>query len=300
MEDMNISNRKPQWKDGIYKVSSGQLKRILRPKEYEAIRHNINPDAQGFFKKFETTKGNMQRWLNFLLFSGMRFSEAYRFKLNDGMYNGKPLFNPERHSLWMPKDLFGDVGKQKVVNAERVLWLSNDGVYYTKRFLEHASIPLSRHTRMRIDIRNFELVLNAMLKDSADMIGLPKRTFTITRKEKIKDMWGNPVMDENGKPKYRKVNVPLREETSGVITRSLRATWESYLTAMYMHDPLAVLNITASMGHTVETSQAYYVISGQFDSDDLKDIELFTRGWGIHAPKEIEQNNAENKERESN
>lgn len=285
-------------KPGIWRISQGgsQAKRIVRVKEFLSIMDNIEVDEnrivshQGLFKVIDLKLNNAQRWFKFLLFTGMRFSEAYRLLLNEGKYNGKELFNPERHTIWYVKEL-GELGKGKVINKERIIFLSDVGVRIAKEFFDKASIPrLLSASHKRVSIDQMAIVMDNVLKHASLKAGLPTRQFSMTRKEYTVDALGVRVKGENGKYLYTKKQVPMKEPTTGCICRSLRATWESYLVAMFMSDPLQILNITGSMGHDRTTAETYYIIAGQFDNEDLDDIKSITKGWG-KIPDKNQNNN---------
>lgn len=288
-----------KWKEPIWKISKsgGQIKRILRVSEINAVTDNLKVDKQLLGKKFiDIKRRNMRRWIQFLTISGMRFSEAYRLQQNKE-WNGKPLFDPDRQVIFLPKPLFGDVGKGRVLNKERVVFLSNTGVKFTRLFLDQAYIPNFISTGMPATIPYLAHAFDSILRETAKSIGMPTRPFAMTRKvykmDYVNGMYIKKV-DNNGKYIYKKEQVEMKAQTSGVILRSFRATWESYLVSQFMSDPLQLLNIVGSFGHKRETAEEYYIVANQFDSEDLKEIASITKGWGIiHTKKEEENKESE-------
>jgi len=297
---MEDTEKQPmKWKEPIWKISKGggQVKRILRVSEINEIARHLKVDKQLLGKKFiDIRKKNMIRWLQFLTVSGMRFSEVYRFQQNKE-WNGKPLFDPDRQTIFMPKPIFGDLGKGKVVNKERVVFLSDRGVFYTKIFLEEAYIPNFISTGMPATIPYLAHAFDSILRETTKSIGMPTRPFAMTRKVYKMD-YSNGVyikkVDDKGKYVYTKQQIEMKEQTSGVLVRSFRSTWESYLVSQFMSDPLQLLNIVGSFGHNRETAEEYYIVANQFDSEDLKEIAALTKGWGIiHTKKPEVKDNTE-------
>jgi len=286
------------WKQAIWRISRGkaQAKRILRVAEVKAIIKNINPDEQGFYKIMETTKKNAQLWFYALTYTGMRLSELIRLK-ETPVYGKEDLINYNQGTIWLPLALFGTKGKQKIINQERTVYLSFKGRKLLREFMDTAYIPKMKSGSYRVEL--LPNVFDAMLKGSAKRIGLPTRKFDRTIKQYSKDAFGAVIYDANGKPVYKKVQVPMKEETAGVFVRSFRATWESWITSRFMSDPRQILNIVGSMGHERATAESFYITSGQFDDDDLKDIKDVTEGWNIRGPeKESDESNEMNKSKE--
>lgn len=279
MDDI-VKYKPPIWKSS---QGGGQVKRILRVKEVGDLIDNLNPDQQGMYKFMKITKKNAQLWCYALFYTGMRLHELVRLK-EHAIYNGVPLLDSERGTIWMPKEIFGDVGKQKVVNKERMVFLSFKGRKVMKVFMEQATIPtmISGNNNMR----HLHDVFDSMLKASAKKIDLPTRLFSMTRKEYLKDAFGVTITDDKGKPRYKKIQVPMKEPTAGVMVRSFRSTWETYLVSQFLKNPEQMLLITGSMGHIKQTAEDHYLVVGQFDEEDLEDIRRVTEGWSVLHQKE--------------
>lgn len=288
MDDINnVDKHKP----GIWIVSQdgGQAKRVLRPSEVIEILKNIDVEKQGLFKRVDMSNGDAQRIIKALLYTGMRLHELIRL-LETQEYDNKLLFDYYRGTIFMPKSVFGDKGKGFVVNKERTVFLSYKGRENVKRFLDKTDMPRLIYQKRPVnpsikdDVSILNHVLNDILKESAKKAGLPTRTFNRTIKKVVKND-GIPQMDEHGKPRYQKIQRPMKAPTTGIMCRSYRSTYESWLVSQYVHDSVAMMSIAGSFGHEVETAQKYYVISGLFDSQDLSDIKEQTEGWGVLEPK---------------
>ena len=61
--------------------------------------------------------------------------------------------------------------------------------------------------------------------------------------------------------------------TNGCAFRSLRKTWESWLTAYYGSDPQMRERILSSQGHKKEVALSHY-LEVSFDKEDLKKSKL--------------------------
>lgn len=277
-----------KFKEPIWMVSphGGQMKRILRPSEAFELLRNINSKDQGLFAKMRISTHDVQLWLQAALLTGMRLSELLILKQDPNDNEGKSLFRPNG-TLWLPKDKFGDVGKLKILTKQRTVILSDAGRKAVQKFLEEAHMPVLT-TNEIITARVVSDVFDKMLKASADRIGLQKITTTRTQMKAVLTADGKPKRDENGNIIRQKVNVKL--VTSGVMIRSFRATWESWLMQSFGKDTTTVREIMRSIGHNFETAMTHYV-GTEFDADDLKEIKKYTAGFGTLTEKVGADNN---------
>jgi len=84
---------------------------ILTPEEYRRLKSFVKP-------KF-------QRWLDLLLFTGMRYAEALKFM------HRKELYKPERRCIFLPHEI--DKKAQRAAK-ERYVYLSYQGMLAVERF----------------------------------------------------------------------------------------------------------------------------------------------------------------------
>lgn len=278
MSDQEISKfKEPIW---MLSPKGGQMKRILRPAEAFELLRNIDTDDQGLFRKMDISSYDVQLWLQCLLLTGMRLSELLILKKDPTDNEGNSLFRPNG-TIWLPKDKFGDVGKLKILTKQRFVILSDAGRKAVEKFLTEASMPVLT-TDEKLTPRVVSDVFDKMLKASADRIGLQKITTTRTQMKAVKNERGIPEVDEKGNILRERVNVPLT--TSGVMVRSFRATWESWLMQSFGKDTITVREIMKSIGHNFETAMSHYV-GTEFDSEDLRDIKKYTAGFGTLTEK---------------
>lgn len=273
---MSIDTGK-HWKTPVWKVSksAGQLKRILRVSEAWAVIRNVDIKEQGRYKIMDIPTEDLKKWFRALLLSGMRLSELIRLKQNPFDNDGNPLLR-ENGSILLPYERFGLAGKQKIVEKERVVSLSYLGRDVMKDFLD----KYTKMPRFKSDFNAeyVHVVFDAILKNSAEKIGLPTRTFTRTqRRPVIDDITKQQKFDEKGKPKYEKIVIP--QTTTGVFCRSFRSSWESWLMTARGKDEFIKFQILKSIGHTQETAVGYYLAS-EFDDEDIADMLKITEGFG--------------------
>lgn len=270
------------WKTPVWVVSpgGGALKRVLRVSESKALIKAIDTEEQGLFKLMNLSNKDARLWLEALLFSGMRLNELIILKRKpyDGM--GNPLLR-KNGSILLPKEQFGDVGKQRSVARERVVLLSDIGRNIMHKFLDEADMPTFKGG---FNPKWVAIAFDGMLKIASDRIGLQERTFTRTQKKPVIDaVTGLQKVDDKGKPVFQKVQIP--QVTTGVHVRSFRSSWESWLVTTRFNDEMALLNIINSIGHNRETAMTYYLAT-QFDKEDIDDMLKMTEGFGIVSEKE--------------
>lgn len=271
-----------KWKTPVWKVSKGggQVKRILRVSEARELIKNINVADQGPFKRMEITPQDARLWFQALLFTGMRLAELMRLKQNPTDRNGNSLYQ-RNGTLRLDKEIFYDVGKQKQVARERIVFLSEQGRHIIEKFIDEARMPRIIYGEQTA--QKFSLVFNDMLQASARRIGFQGRSFTRTKRVPITDALGSNVYDDKGKERFKKITVP--QDTTGIMTRVFRASWESWLVSARGKDEFVLRDICTSMGHTREVALEYYLAS-QFDKEDIEDMMKTTEGFGI-VPERI-------------
>lgn len=262
-----------KWKTPVWRVTDAQAKRILRVPEARALISNISINDQGMIKKLETSKSDMVIWLQALLFTGMRFAELYKLHSHPELYEANG-------SIRLDKSTFYDTGKKMQTAKERVVMLSDAGRPIIQKFFaaKKPLISLAAKNPM-YDIIN---VLDAMLKASADRIGLQSRQFSRTIRKPVIGPDGFVRRNDDGSAITNKVLVP--QETTGVMVRTFRSTWESWLVSSRGTDEFTLYRIHTSMGHNRETAMKHYLAS-QFDEDDIADMLKVTEGFGIVPEK---------------
>ena len=264
-----------KWKTPVWKVTDAQAKRILRVSEARALISNINVNDQGMIKKVESSKSDIVAWLQALLFTGMRFAELYKL-------HGHPELFEANGSIRLDKGIFYDTGKQRQQAKERVVMLSDAGRSIVEKFFatKKPKVILNSQTPEYDIIR----VLDAMLKASAERIGLQTRQFSRTIRKAVVDADGFARRNDDGKVVTKKVQIP--QETTGVMVRTFRSTWESWLVSTRGTDEFTLYRIHNSMGHNRETAMKHYLAS-QFDEEDIADMLKVTEGFGIVAEKQV-------------
>ncbi len=252
------------------------MKRILRVSEARELIRNINAKDQGIFRRMEISSGDARMWFQAMLFTGMRTSELIKLKQNPTDRNGIPLFQ-RNGTIRLDKEIFYDTGKRRQVARERIVIMSGQGRAIMHRFMSETGMPKMIYDKT-LTAAEMSSVFGAMLKASADRIGLELRPFGRTVNKTLKDGYGSIVYDNDGGKQTQRVVVP--QDTTGVVLRSFRASWESWLVSTRGKDELALINICTSIGHTRATALEYYLAS-QFDADDMRDMLTVTEGFGV-------------------
>ena len=97
---------------------------ILTPEEYRRLKSFVKP-------KF-------QRWLDLLLFTGMRYTEALKFM------HRKELYQPERRCIFLPHEI--DKKAQRAAK-ERYVYLSYQGMLAVERFFSFLDKYKQQHQK---------------------------------------------------------------------------------------------------------------------------------------------------------
>ena len=266
---LSVSNNMiKDWKNsrGLMSEGDGQIVRVLRPDEMEALLANIDvSDEKGkMSRKWLRNKGitseDVQVWLKTALFTGCRFGELT-------VIHQDPTLLFEERKLRIPNY---SGAKRKRKTKFRNIPLSKMGAEVLPKFFEASQMPSEEKKDVNQTLVSFTSILHA----SAEKIGLPKYNFTL---EIATGPW---LKDERGK-EYRNTK-PKPYTTDGVCFRSFRKTWESWLMLTFAKDYTSHMKLATAMGHDIETSQRYYtkMLSG-FDMEDRQSIKPWVEGYEL-------------------
>lgn len=229
-----------------YSKKQGDFCRILRPVEYEAI-----------IKAFVKYKLKFANLPAVLLSTGMRYVELK--KLNE---------HPEWHiydeKIIDPKGLhLNDKLRQKGFTQSRVIYLSDYGNERVKTWLNRPD----RYVPSRV---YFDIMMNRL----SEQAGLRVQPRTIERDHYILTPEGKKIKDKE-KGGWLRTTSTITYNTTGVSEKSFRKTWVSWLMTMY---PQFEPRITASFGHSPDTSRKYYQ-SYRFSDHDVEMMERYVKGF---------------------
>lgn len=288
-----------EWKYPLWKQQTIQIIRIFRPKEVHRLIDNITiKDEPSWAKGRETqtlrdagfTDRDIQNWIKFYLYSGVRFSEGiFIHNYRDG--NGKTLYQ-NNGTLWMPRHK----SKGKLSIVTRTIFFSYKGREIIDDFFKSPQIPADNQDQIAMTLTS----LSQMMHKAGKRINLPETTLTVSKKITLKDSDGNPIKEmvpskkdfmRNPDGTYSQVmkeriktkTVEQSVTTNGCAFRSLRKTWESWLTASIStlgNDPLMRDRILNSQGHTLNVALKHY-LEITFDKEDLEDISKEIEGFGV-------------------
>ncbi len=252
-------------KTPIWKVATRQATRILRYGEIKEILSNIEVEPSGSWsRRIPASKGNVQIWLQGLLFTGMRFYELF-------ILHSHPELLQDDGTLRLDKNLFYDVGKQKQTVKERIVYLSDMGIGVVDKFFK--TLPL--HS----DPKEAYRYLDSVLAATGKKLGYPERTITYKENKTI----GIQEIEKDGKRKIVRQTAPIDRviSTNGLSLRVFRKTWNSWLVNYFKNDNHSLTIAEMSMGHTDKTALKHY-LTLQFDDEDMKEIEKAVKGFGLH------------------
>lgn len=266
-----------KWKTPIWKVSGGQVIRILRVAEFRAVLNEVRASDQGMINNISPsfTSTDARRWLQAALFTGARISEIWKL-------HGHPELIEENGTIRLDKNIFYDAGKQRQAAKERVIFLSDKGREFMPKFFD-SRFPTLLNDTMDPLITAFN-AFSAMLDAAALRVGMQTREFSRTLHRAVKDADGVQQYDDKGNKITKKENVK-QKPTTGVRVRSLRKSWESWLISARGRDEFVVRDICTSMGHTREIAMKHYYAS-QFDDEDIGEMLAITEGFGIKRVKQ--------------
>ncbi len=245
-----------------------QLSRVLRYSEAKEIISKIDIDGEDedgwtLHPADEITRADVQLWLQALLFSGMRLFELHKLHANPSYLDGKGnLVNrfQDDGSILLDKNLFYDTGKKKQTAVERYVYLSDMGIPIMERFFKAS--PIHHNPRIAASI------LDSVLKVTSRELGYETRKVSVTYKRR------NPTGQG-------KITVESEKYTTGVMVRSFRKTWNSWLINSYKDRPDMLVLVEKSMGHTQQIAMTHY-LTFQYDEEDMVDIRKATAGFGLH------------------
>ena len=283
------------WKYPLIKQQKAQVIRILRPEEMTALIDHVSIDDEpNWTKSRETptlkesglTTEDIQIWLKFFLYSGCRFSEGvliHKYRNPDG----STLYQ-KNGSLWMPRYK----GKKLRSIQTRTIYFSYKGREIMEDFFDIPSLPAENESEITQTLVSFTNIMHK----AGERIGLPEATLTLTYERTLKDKDGNPMKEmvptkqftQNPDGTYSKVMkeriMTETEEkeftTNGCAFRSLRKTWESWLTSYYGSDPQMRERILSSQGHKKEVALSHY-LEVSFDKEDLQNIAKEVEGYAV-------------------
>ena len=283
------------WKYPLIKQQKTQIIRVFRPKEIHALIDNIRIEDEPTWSKGRDTPSltdtgftteDIQRWLQFFLYSGCRFSEGimihdYRDERGNTLYQ-------DNGTLWLPRYK----GKKKRSIQTRTIYFSYRGRDVMEDFFLTPQLPSSTTEETRQTLTS----LSEMMHRAGKRINLPEKTLTISLERTLKDRDGNPMKEmvptkqftQNPDGTYSKVMkeriMTETEEkevtTNGCAFRSLRKTWESWPTAYYGNNPQMRERILTSQGHKKEVALTHY-LEISFDREDMEDIGKEVEGFAI-------------------
>jgi len=283
------------WKYPLIKQQKAQVIRILRPEEMSALIDHVSIDDEPSWSKgreipalkdsgFNTD--DIKTWLKFYLYAGCRFSEGifiHEYRNPDG----STLYQPNG-TLWLPRHK----GKKLRSIQTRTIYFSYKGREIIDDFFATPLLSSEDEEQTKQTLTS----LSQMMHKAGERIGLPEATLTLTFERTLKDKDGNPLKEmvptkqftQNPDGSYSKVMkeriMTETEEkeftTNGCAFRSLRKTWESWLTAYYGSDPQMRERVLSSQGHKKEVALSHY-LEVSFDKEDLMAIGEEVKGYAV-------------------
>lgn len=290
-----MENNNDMWKYPLIKQQKAQIIRIFRPNEISSlIKHiDINDEPNWIksrnwqtLKELGFTNDDLKTWIEFFLYSGCRFSEGlYIHDYRDS--NNKTLYHDDG-TLWLPRHK----GKGMRSIQTRTIYFSNKGREVMNKFFQTPSIPHIDNN----DVRQTLIDLTQILHKAGKRINLPEVTLNLSIEKTLKDKDNNVIKElvttnsftPNPDGTYSKImkekvktkTIEKTITTNGCAFRSLRKTWESWLTAYYGNDSQMRERILSSQGHKKEVAMTHY-LEISFDSQDIKDIGEEVKGYAI-------------------
>ena len=283
------------WKYPLIKQQKAQVIRILRPEEMTALIDNVSIDDEPSWTKgreMPTLKDSgfntddIKAWLRFYLYAGCRFSEGifvHEYRNPDG----STLYQPNG-TLWLPRHK----GKKLRSIQTRTIYFSYKGREIIDEFFDTPLLPSDNDEQTKQTLTS----LSQIMHKAGERIGLPEATLTLTYERTLKDKDGNPMKEmvptkqftQNPDGTYSKVmkerimtETEEREvTTNGCAFRSLRKTWESWLTSYYGNNPQMRERILSSQGHKKEVALSHY-LEISFDKEDLQNIAKEVEGYAV-------------------
>lgn len=286
-----------QWKYPLIKQQKAQVIRILRPKEAHALIENVSIDDEPSWAKGREipslkdsgfTTDDIKLWLKFYLYAGCRFSEGiiiHQYRYPDG----STLYK-DNGTLWLPRYK----GKKMRSIQTRTIYFSKKGrEIMNNDFFDLPPFPSATSE----EVTQTLVSLTTIMHKAGERIKLPETTLTFTYERTIKDKDGNPIIEmipskkefipnpdgtfsQVMKQRIKKETEEREITTNGCAFRSLRKTWESWLSSYYGGDPLMRERILTSQGHKKEVALSHY-LEISFDKEDLQDIGKEVEGYAV-------------------
>jgi len=259
---MEVPENILKWKTPIWFTKRAQCTRILRYSEAKAIisaiRNERNTDNP-WEDTLDVPRSVIQIWLQALLVTGMRMSELW-------ILHEHPELWQDNGAILLERDKFYDVGKKKQRTMERTVYLSDMGIPIMERFYK---VPM-----LADDFKTANRALGSMLHNAGKAIKLPERTF-------IRRINSREAVQIDGKTEWKITgNKDSQQITNGVMVRSFRKTWDSWLVnAYHQSSPTFLMLIERSIGHSIQTAMKDY-LTFNFDQEDLGDIKKAVKGFG--------------------
>ena len=284
-----------KWKYPLIKQQKAQVIRVMRPNEVHALIDNIRIEDEPKWTKSRDypnlqesgfTTEEIQMWMKFYLYSGCRFNEGL-FIHEYTNPDGSTLYQ-NNGTLWLPVHK----GKGKRSIKTRTIFFSHEGRKIMDEFFSLPLLPSETEEQKNQTMTS----LSQIMHKSGSRINLPETTLNVTIKHTLRDDKGDPIIEmvptnqftPNPDGTYAKIMKPrIKTETeekpyttNGCAFRSLRKTWESWLTSFYGNNVQMRERILSSQGHKKEIALTHY-LEIAFDTEDLKDIEKEVEGFAV-------------------
>lgn len=292
---MEVSD-KWNWKYPLIKQQKAQVIRILRPNEAHALIDHVSIDDEPSWskgrqipslKEIGFTTDDLKLWLKFYLYAGCRFSEGiviHQYRYPDG----STLYK-DNGTLWLPRYK----GKKMRSIQTRTIYFSNKGREIMDDFFDLPLFPSANSD----EVTQTLISLTNIMHKAGEKINLPETTLTFTYERTLKDKDGNPIIEmipskkdfiQNSdgtfsqvmKQRIKKETEEKEIRTNGCAFRSLRKTWESWLSSYFGADPLMRERILTSQGHKKEVALSHY-LEISFDKEDLGSIAGEVEGYAV-------------------
>jgi integrase len=268
-------------KTPIWKIQEKQNCRVLRPSEARLLFSHVNaklPSTAPFASQVRfVATSTVQKWLYALLFTGMRPAELFK------VHERPDLLKPEGF-IHLEKSIAWDTGKKTQTNRERNVYLSDAGIKVVRDFLDAPTIS--------DDFSILVTYLDNVLYQAAASAGFEKRRYPYREKVRYFQFLDGSVVETTARgskhvPEGAKLvirKIARERESTGIMLRSFRKTWDSWLINSFATDQNKLMLIEDSIGHSVQTAMKHY-LTFQFDEEDMAEIRQATAGWGMHTPK---------------
>lgn len=247
-------------KSPLWKETESHVFRILRPDEAKLLMKSVTMALAPRYLQEKYSTYDMKVYVSCLLLTGMRYPELEYLQKNEGSYLRK-----EGH-VYLP---MAATGKDKRKNPSRYVRLSDAGREEIDKLWIARPMPEMYQ-------------LDQLLHKWAERAGFEKWRFNKTMKRTVKDDLGHVVFEEYESPKSGKIlkrpkkeRVPKVLITNGVVIRSFRKTWESWLIHSFPEHEGEIID---SQGHDDRTAIKHYR-NLIFDQEDKANMRPFVGGY---------------------